>query len=249
MMLIFVAPAALADSAAAPRTLTVSGTGEVRAAPDQAQLSTGVVAQAPSAAAALAANARAMNRVFDTLKRAGIAEKNIQTSNFSVSPQYAASKPGQTQHIVGYDVSNTVSVLVDKLDNLGPTLDALVASGSNQIDGPSFAIADPKPLLAKAREAAVKDATDRAATIAHAAGVSLGPIVSISEGGTPLLEQTPRSMMSFAKAPTPVASGEEGVSASVSITWETAPPAQAAYTTSVQHGPPHSLPCLSQRLR
>jgi len=222
MMLMFAAPAALADSTVAPRTLTVSGTGEVRAAPDEAQLSTGVVAQAPSAAAALAANARAMNRVFDTLKRAGIAEKNIQTSNFSVSPQYAASKPGQTQRIVGYDVSNTVSVLVDKLDNLGPTLDALVASGSNQIDGPNFAIADPKPLLAKAREAAVKDATDRAATIARAAGVSLGPIVSISEGGGAVAPQPMMRMAMSANAapPTPVAAGEQSVSAEVSITWE-----------------------------
>ena len=90
--LMLAAPAALAD--ATPRTLTVNGTGEMRAAPDQAQLSTGVVTQATTAAAALAANSRAMNAVFDTLKRAGIAEKNIQTSNFSVSPQYASAKPG-----------------------------------------------------------------------------------------------------------------------------------------------------------
>ena len=216
------APARADSDAATTRTLTASGSGEVRAAPDEAQLATGVVAQAPSAAAALAANARAMNRVFDTLKRAGIAEKNIQTSNFSVSPQYAASKPGQTQRIVGYEVSNTVSVTVDKLDRLGPTLDALVAAGANQIDGPNFGIADPKPLLAKAREAAVKDAVAHAQTIAGAAGVSLGPIVSIGESGNQPPQPMPRgAMFALKEAPsTPVAGGEQRVSADVTITWE-----------------------------
>ena len=215
----FAAPSALAD--AAPRTLTVNGTGEVRAVPDQAQLSTGVVTQAATAAAALAANSRAMNAVFDTLKRAGIAEKNIQTSNFSVSPQYASAKPGSAPHISGYQVSNTVTVMVDKLDRVGPALDALVAAGSNQIDGPSFSISDPRPLLAKAREEAVKDATARGQTLAAASGVTLGPILSIGEGGGYAPPQPMyRMAMTAAAPPPPVAGGEESVSASVSITWE-----------------------------
>jgi uncharacterized protein len=217
---LFVCGSAGAQTAATPRVLTVSGTGEIRTTPDQAQLSTGVVTQAGTAAAALAANSRAMNSVFDTLKRAGIPEKNIQTSNFSVSPQYGSAKPNGQQHIIGYQVSNTVTVMVDKLEKVGPALDALVAAGSNQIDGPSFSIADPKPLLAKAREEAVKDATARAQTLAAAAGVALGPIVSIGEGGGEYSPQPMGRVMSYAKAPTPIASGEESVSASVSITWE-----------------------------
>ena len=219
LALMLAAPAAFAD--AAPRTLTVNGTGEVRAVPDQAQLSTGVLTQAATAAAALAANSRAMNAVFDTLKRAGIAEKNIQTSNFSVSPQYGSARPNGAPHITGYQVSNTVTVMVDKLDKVGPALDALVAAGSNQIDGPSFSIADPKPLLAKAREEAVKDATARAQTLAAASGVTLGPIVSISEGGGYSPPQPMyRMAMTAAAPPPPVAGGEESVSASVSITWD-----------------------------
>ena len=216
-LLLAAQPALAADIP--PRTLTVSGMGEVKSAPDAATLSTGVVTQAATAAGALTANARAMNAVFDTLHRAGIADKNIQTSNFSVSPQYS-SKPGQTQHVVGYQVSNTVTVLVDKLDKVGPTLDALVAAGSNQIDGPSFLIADPKPLLAKAREQAVKDAVDKAQAYASAAGVTLGPIQSISEGGSYAPQPMGRMMMSVAKADTPIAAGEESVTANVSITWE-----------------------------
>jgi len=216
------APAAWADNAAAPRLISVNGLGEVRDAPDRAQLSTGVVTRAPSAAAALAANARAMNAVFDALKRAGVAEKNIQTSNFQVSPQYSAEKPGVTQRIVGYEVSNTVTVIVDGLDKLGATIDALVAAGSNQIEGPTFSIADPKPLLAKAREEAVKDAFDRAEAYARAAGVTLGPITAISEGGgETTIEPVGRPMsMLKANAQTPVAAGEQSVTANVSITWE-----------------------------
>lgn len=215
------APAAHAADAPA-RTLTVSGNGEVRAAPDQATLSTGVVTQGRNASDALKANARAMNAVFDTLKSAGIAEKNIQTSNVSVSPRYADAKNGGVQHVAGYEVSNTVTVLVDGLDKVGPTIDALVAAGSNQIDGPTFSIADPGPLLARARDAAVKDARARAETLARAAGVSLGPITSISESGgyAPPQPLYRMAMSASAAPPTPVAAGEQSVSASVSITWE-----------------------------
>jgi uncharacterized protein YggE len=219
---LLVCTSAGAQTAPPQRVLTVSGVGEVKGAPDQAQLSTGVVTQAATAAAALASNSRAMTSVFDTLKRAGIAEKNIQTSNFSVSPQYASTKPGGPSHIAAYQVSNTVTVMVDKLDKVGPALDALVAAGSNQIDGPNFSIADPKPLLAKAREEAVKDATARAQTLAAAAGVTLGAIVSISEGGgyAPPQPMYRMAMTASPAPPPPVSAGEESVSASVSITWE-----------------------------
>ncbi len=137
-----------------------------------------------------------------------------------MSPQYGG-KQGQPQRIVGYQVSNTVSVFIDRLDKVGPVIDALVAAGSNQIDGPNFTIADPKPLLAKAREEAVQDAIAKAQTYAAAAGISLGAITSISEGGSYTPQPIGRMMMSMAKAPeTPIAAGEESVTADVSITWE-----------------------------
>jgi uncharacterized protein YggE len=220
--LLFAAPAARAADAPLQRLLSVTGTAEIKAVPDRAELSSGVVTRAPRAAAALASNASAMTAVFDTLKRAGIAEKNIQTSNFQVAPQYSAEKPGAAQRIVGYEVSNTVSVTVDGLDKLGPTIDALVAAGSNQIEGPTFSIADPKPLLAKAREEAVKDATARAQAYASAAGVTLGPITAISEGGgeTPVRPMGRMLVSNMATATTPVAAGEQSVTATVSISWE-----------------------------
>lgn len=214
------APLRADPAAPAPRVLTVTGIGEVKGVPDQAQLSTGVVSQAPTASQALAANARAMNQVMATLKSAGIAEKDIQTSNFAVSPQYSTANG--RQRVTGYEATNTVSVTVIGLDKIGATIDALVAAGSNQLDGPSFTFSDPKPLLEKARAEAVKDATEKAQTYARAAGVSLGPILSISDGGSyaPQPMALKRAMAFADVSSTPVSAGEAGVSASVSISWE-----------------------------
>ena len=124
------------------------------------------------------------------------------------------------QRIVGYQVSNNVDVTVEDMSKTGPVLDALVSSGSNQIGGIGFSIHDPKPLLAKARQAAVADAIERAQTIAKAAGVTLGPILSISESGY----EAPRPVyamraMAMPAPPPPVAGGQESLSATVSITW------------------------------
>src|SRR5437762_9845252 len=143
-----------ADNAAALRTISVSGEGEASGSPDQARLSAGVVSQAPTAAAALTANTAAMNRVFAALKTLGIPDNKIQTSNFSVQPQYPPYRPDAPEPrntIVGYQVSNQVTVIVDDLSKLGAALDALIRSGANQLGGVSFAIADPKPLAERAR--------------------------------------------------------------------------------------------------
>ena len=217
------ASASAGEQTPPPRTLSVSGEGEVRAAPDQSSLSAGVTTGAATAAQALSANSRAMNAVFATLKKLGIPDKDIQTSNFSLSPQYQVCKPGATcpQRIVGYQVSNNVNVTVENMDKTGPVLDALVSSGSNQIGDIGFSIHDTSVLLKQAREAAVKDAADRAQTFAKAAGVTLGPILSIQEGGS----EPPRPMywataMKANAAPPPVAGGELSVSANVTITWQ-----------------------------
>lgn len=203
-----------------PRTITVSGQGDVNAAPDQAHLSAGVVADARSAAAALAANTRAMNAVFATLKRLGIPDRDVATSDFSVSPQYAEQRDGAAQKITGYEVSNTVDVTVD-LAQLGPALDALVTSGANSLGNVAFGIRNPKPLLDKARAAAMKDAIARAQTYAAAGGFALGPILSVNESGA----QMPRPILATpmrmaAAAPVPIAGGEGTMTADVSVTFE-----------------------------
>ena len=207
---------------AAPRTVTVSGEGEAKAVPDEAHLSAGVVTQAKKAADALTANTRAMNAVFATLKRFGIPDKAIQTSEFSVEPQNAPNRDGNAgAKIIGYAVSNTVNVTVD-LPKLGAALDALVTSGANSLGNIAFTIHDPKPLLAKARADAIRDATGRAQTYAKAGGFALGPILAVNEGGAPTLPMAgmPMRMAAAPMAPPPVAAGEETVSANVSVTFE-----------------------------
>lgn len=206
-----------------PHVLSVSGQGEVRAVPDQAQLTAGVVTQGKTAAAALAANSTAMNEVFATLKKRGIPDKSIATSNFSINPQYPPYRqdaPNEDRsRIIGYEVSNQVTVIVDDTSKVGTILDALVSSGANQAGGVSFNIRDPKPLMKQAREDAVKEAVEKAQTLAKAAGVTLGPIMSISEGGyvSPMPMFAAKVAMA---APPPVAAGEQSVTANVNITWE-----------------------------
>jgi uncharacterized protein YggE len=208
-----------------PRLITVSGQGESSAVPDQAELTAGVVTQGATAAEALAANSRAMTNVFDALKKAGIAEKSIQTSNFSVSPQYTPYKPDSTEppRIVGYQVSNNVTVKVSDLKKLGPDLDALVSSGANQVSGVSFSIADTKSLMEDARAKAVKDAMAHAETYAKAAGVDLGRVMSISEGGGQAPQPVFLAMAReapMAAPPPPMAEGEQTIEADVTMMFE-----------------------------
>ncbi len=103
----------------------------------------------------------------------------IQTSNFSVQPQYAQNAGNGPERITGYQVSNQVDVTLDDTKKLGPALDALVGAGANQINSVGFDIADPAALQTAAREAAAADALKRAQTYAHAAGVTVGPVLSI----------------------------------------------------------------------
>jgi uncharacterized protein YggE len=202
------------------RTLTMSGQGEVSAAPDSVTLSAGVISQASSAAAGLAANGRRMQSVFAALKQLGVPDKDMQTSNFSVSPQM--SDAGDVPlHVTGYQVNNEVGVRLGDVSKLGAALDALVTAGANQMNSVDFTIKDSAPLLTEARGQAVADARTKAETYAKAAGVSLGPILSISEnensGPRPIYVPIP--MIRAAKA-VPVAAGEESVTAQVSIVWE-----------------------------
>ena len=203
------------------RTITMSGQGEVRAAPDTVTLSAGVTSEAPTAAAALAANTSRMQAVFAALKKLGVADKDMQTSNFSVSPQMTGGANNQPPRLTGYQVNNQVRARLEDVSKLGAALDVLVSAGANQMNGIDFAIKDTGPLLTEARAAAVADARAKAETYAKAAGVSLGPILSLSEnenqGPRPVYMAAP--MVRAGKA-VPVATGEESVNATVSIVWE-----------------------------
>lgn len=214
---------ALAVEASA-QTLSLAGEGSASAAPDQATVTSGVTSEGQTASEAVAANSKAMAALIDAFKKAGIQPADLQTSGFSVQPRYAQPKEGsgEAPKIDGYEVRNQVTVRVRDLTKLGAVLDTAVASGSNQIDGVNFGLADPAPVLDKAREAAVADARRKAELIAKAAGVKLGRILAIAEPGS----EPPRPMMAaYAREKldaVPVEAGESEFTARVNVTWEIA---------------------------
>jgi uncharacterized protein YggE len=203
--------------------LSVSAQAEASRVPDVASLSTGVVTQATDANAALRANAEQMTKVMSAIKAAGIAAKDIQTSGINVNPQYKYTD-NQPPAITGYQASNTVNIKVREIDKLGKVLDALVASGANQVNGPSFEIDEPEAVYDEARRAALDKARARAGMYAKSLGMQVRRIVSISEGGG-FVRPMPMMMMAKAgamdrAAPSPVSPGETTLSANLDVVFE-----------------------------
>jgi uncharacterized protein YggE len=163
--------------------LDISATGEVTRVPDLAIISAGVQTLQPTATGAIEENANRMERVRAALKRAGIADKDIQTVNFSVNVD--RSKPGQpgtNDGPVTYNVVNTANVTIRKIDQIAAVIDAAVGAGANNIYGINLGIADSTALQNDARTKAVADARQRAEALAKAAGMKVGRVISISEG-------------------------------------------------------------------
>jgi uncharacterized protein YggE len=216
----FPAPARAGEKQALVPSLTVVGSGKVSARPDMAQVQVGVVTEAPSAAKALKDNNATMARLFSTLDARGIARKDVQTSGFGVAPQYKRGPHGeQLPQVVGYRVSNAVRIKVRKLDALGQVLDEVVQQGANQVQGVSFSVAEPTPLLDEARRQAMAEARRKAELYAKEAGVEVGRVLLIQEQ-TPHL---PRPLAAgFARAEAagvPIAEGEQDFGASITVTY------------------------------
>lgn len=202
--------------------LSVSAQAEATRVPDVATISAGVVTQAADANAAMRANADQMAKVMAAIKAAGIAERDIQTAGISVHPQYRYAE-NQPPTITGYQASNTVNLKVRDIGDLGGVLDALVASGANQVNGPSFEIDKPEAAYDEARLAALEKAKARAETYARAMGLRVRRVVSISEGGG---FQPPMPMMRMqaadaaGRAETSVSPGETTLSVNLDVVFE-----------------------------
>lgn len=212
-------PAAASDGT----LVSVSAQAEARRVPDVATVSAGVVTQAADANAAMRANAAQMDKVMASIRAAGIAERDIQTSGINLNPQYRYAE-NQPPAITGYQASNTVSLKVRDIARLGKVLDALVASGANQVNGPSFEIDKPEAAYDEARRAALDKARARARMYAEALGMRVRRIVSIDEGGG---FQPPRPMPMMAMAAraekaydTAVSPGETTLSANLDVVFE-----------------------------
>ena len=205
-------------SAEETRVITTTGIGLVEAAPDMATLRLGVTHDAKEAAAAMAATSEGVRAVLTRLEAAGVDARDMQTDQLSLQPvwsDYNANTQNARQ-ITGFLATNMLTVRIRDLEALGSILDLVISDGANSFNGLSFGLQDPKPMQDAARAEAVKDAMDRAQQLAEAAGVTLGPIQSISEfGGAPQPQ-----MMEMAAArvsDVPIASGELTLSAQVNI--------------------------------
>lgn len=215
-----------AQASAPPPTestlLSISSQAEASRVPDIATVSAGVVTQAADGDTALRRNAEQMNKVLAAVKAAGVAERDIQTSGIGLHPQYRY-QDNQPPQITGYQASNTLNLKLRDVTRVGQVLDALVASGANQVNGPTFGIDDPEPLYDQARVAALKLAQARAQTYAKALGLRVHRVVSLNEGGG-AMPPMPMPRMAMVKAEafdsTPVAPGESSVSVQLNVVFE-----------------------------
>ena len=203
--------------------LNLSAEGVVKAAPDMAMITFGVLNQAKNAKSAMAANSERMNAVFAALKAQGITEKNIQTTGISLNAQYAY--PANHGPVLkGYQASNQVSVRVEDLKNLGGSIDAVIAAGINQVDGISFGLKDPSKSQDEARRQAVATLMGRARLYADSLGLKIKRVANVTEGGgyQPQPMNMPMARMSMAAeaAPTPVAPGEMSINMTISATFD-----------------------------
>jgi uncharacterized protein len=203
--------------------ISVQGEGKVQAAPDMALLSLGVTVLDETVAGARERAATSLEAMIQTMRDNGIDERDIQTRHLQISPEYDY-RNGQ-QLLRGYRVHNMVDVRVRNIDTTSQVVDdAVTAGGDNaQVLGIAFTIDDPEELHTQARELAVRDAREKADTLAGAAGVSLGAPTAIIEGGggIPVDRLRAPAAMEFAQdgASTPIQPGELDIVISVTVTW------------------------------
>lgn len=199
--------------------LDVSATGKTTRVPDVATIRAGVVTSSATAAQALTDNAQRMARVLSALKKAGVADRDVQTSNIGLQPQYRYEQ-NEAPVITGYQATNSVQVRFRDIARSGAILDALVKEGANQIDGPNLSIDQPDAAEDEARTDAVARARARAELYAKGAGLRVDRILSISEGGAE--PPRPPVMYAMARAAAPVAdskiaAGEQDVAINVNV--------------------------------
>ena len=213
--------ASITQSIAGTR-LDVSATGDVTRVPDIAIITAGVVTRSVTAKSALQQAATRMDRVIAALKRAGVEDRDIQTSNINLNPEYTYAN-NQPPKLNGYTASNQLTIRFRDIANSGAILDALVAEGANQINGPSLTIDKPEAALDEARARAVAAGRARADLYARSLGLRVARVVSVSESGGNYPSPPPMPMMMEARAQaadTKIVPGEQKLSLTLAMTFE-----------------------------
>jgi uncharacterized protein len=214
--------------------LSVQANGEARVAPDEATVRLGVLAQAPTARAAMDEANRSANAILDAIRKLGVKAEDIQTSELNLNPVYAnepTTRPGGEPRISGYQATNVVSVRLEKLDLVGPVVDAGLAAGANRLDGVIFGLRNDEAARSTALTRAAEAARIKAETLARALRVRLVEIVEVVEGGvsvfTPMYKGTRMAMETSMAADTPVSAGQVGIDANITLRYRIEPcPAQ-----------------------
>ena len=201
--------------------LDIVATGEVSRVPDVAVITAGVVSRAATATEALQDSANRMSRVLAALKSAGVADRDVQTSNVSLNPEYRYPQD-QAPQLVGYTASNSVTVRFRDIRSSGKILDALVREGANQINGPSLVVDKPESALDEARAKAIATGRARADLYAHSLGMRVVRIVSVNESGGGYAPPPPVPMMAraYESAQTKIEPGEQKLQVSLAMTFE-----------------------------
>ncbi len=216
--------AAAQNGAAKVRFIRASGEATVRAKPDRAQISIGVVTQAPTAQAASTQNATQTSAVLDAVKRGLGSNGEIKTSGYSISPQYQYTN-GRPPKITGYQANNTVLTTVNDLSLTGKVIDAANEAGANEITGISFSLRDDNAIRAQALAEAALKARAAAEAIAKALGVHITAVLEADTTEAPIVRPMNKAfaMMSdraAPSAPTPIEPGDLDVRASVTVSFE-----------------------------
>jgi uncharacterized protein YggE len=203
--------------------IVVTGEGSVTVPPDYAQIRAGVTTRGKSAKEALDANSKLMTAVTAVLQNAGVEQKDIQTSRFSIEPVYTQQQSNSVRTLAGFEAVNQAVVTVRQIAKLGDILDKLVSAGATDIGGIEFLHADPAKALDQARQAAVADARHRAELYAQTSGLSLGGVLWITEDQAYAAVIKGGVMRAAAGAmATPIAAGEDTLRASVTVGFDVA---------------------------
>lgn len=208
--------------------LSVQANGEARVSPDEANVRLGVLAQAPTARAAMEEVNRSANAILEAIRKLGVRAEDIQTSELNLNPVYANVPPerGGEPRITGYQATNVVSVRLEKLDQVGPVVDAGLAAGANRLDGVMFGLRNDEAARAQALTRAAEAARSKAETLAKAMRVRLVEVIEVVEGAvavfTPMYRRQAMAM-DMASESTPVSPGLVGVEASVTLRYRIEP--------------------------
>ena len=219
------------ETTPATSTLTVSETGIVPHAPDTAFVSFGLETVSKSLADAQRRNSTVMSKVMDRLRDLQIDKERIQTSSFTVSPQYRPSSNRPTDvspaspEIIGYVVSNMVTVEIRVLDKVGTVIEEVLKAGANSFQGLHWGLREEQAVRLSALKQAAAKAREKASVLSDALNVKLARILSVTEGGHMIRPAAPmaRMAMEVTAGDTPISSGELKIEATVTLVYEIAP--------------------------